>query len=61
MSTAQGFIESISEETGVCWNESSIISILCDYIDNQQSFTAFEDYVRRRAEEELQECDTEES
>jgi len=50
-------MEDISAETGVCWNEDSMIEILCDYIDRQVSIDAFEDYVRRRAEEENAECE----
>lgn len=53
--SARFIIEKISEETGVCWNEDSIIEILCDYIDNQNSTAAFEDYISRRAKEENEE------
>jgi len=57
MSVTRSIMEDISAETGVCWNEDSMIEILCDYIDRQVSIDAFEDYVRRRAEEENAECE----
>jgi hypothetical protein len=51
---ARDIIEQIAHDTGVEWNEDSMIDILCDYIDNQDSMEAFEDYVQTRAEEELE-------
>lgn len=54
--SARTILESISEETGVSWNEDSMIEILCDYIDKQGSDDAFEDFVQRRADEELAEA-----
>lgn len=52
--SARDIIEDISNETGVCWDENSLISILTDYIDNQKNSDAFEEYVARRAAEELE-------
>lgn len=51
--SARAIIEEVSETTGVDWNENSIIEILCEYIDNQMDDAAFEDFCKRRAEEEL--------
>ena len=48
--SAQSIIDLYATSTG--WNEDSIIDILCEYIDNQSSPEAFEDFVQRKAEEE---------
>ncbi len=44
-------IKKYIESTG--WNDLSIISLLCRYIDNQKSPEAFEDFMRQAAEEEM--------
>ena len=40
-----------AERTG--WNTDSMLDVLCDYVDNQQADDALEDYVTRRADEEV--------
>lgn len=48
-------LETVSAETGVNWNESSMVEILAAYIDFQSDDATFEDFVRRRAQEENEE------
>jgi hypothetical protein len=50
---ARDILEEHAASTG--WNVDSMLEIVCAYVDNQQSNDAFEDFVRRRAEEELEE------
>jgi len=50
----------VSEETGVCWNDNSMLLILADYIDSE-IHEDFETYVRGRAEGENAECEEEDS
>jgi hypothetical protein len=40
-----------SKKTG--WNESSMLEIACQYIDNQKDYPTFKDFVRRKADEEM--------
>jgi len=61
MSAARSILEDVSHETGVEWDQDSMLEIMSEYIDNQASLDAFEDFVRRKAEEENAECAEEES
>jgi hypothetical protein len=53
MSATRDILEEVLKETGVCWNENSMIEILCEYIDQQVCIDTFVDYIRRRAGEEV--------
>ncbi len=49
---ARAILEAHAEKTG--WNVESMFDLLCDYVDNQQSDDALEDFV---AEHAADECD----
>lgn len=50
--SALSILQRISDETGVAWDDESMLEILSDYIDNQGSDDVFEDFVRQRADQE---------
>lgn len=54
MSATRNVLETLSKESGCQWNEDSMIDILCTYIENQNDFHTFYDYVKQRAKEELE-------
>jgi len=54
MSVTREILEDVSDQTGVAWNEESMIAILCEYIDAPDSEDAFEDFLRERAKRELE-------
>ncbi len=47
-------LEEVAKDTGTHWNETSMLQIMSDYIDNQDENGDFEEYVRDRAQEELE-------
>jgi hypothetical protein len=49
-------LHQVSEDTGVCWNEDSMLRILSDYISTGCK-EDFESWARNRAQEENEECD----
>lgn len=52
---AEAILNEYADRAG--WDESSMLFICLEYIDNQQSNDAFEDFVRRQCEEEESESD----
>ena len=50
MKLSRDILHEAAMRTG--WNESSMIDVLTDYIDNQQNNRAFEDYINERVFEE---------
>ena len=53
--SAKSILEEYARKTG--WNESSMLEILCAYVDDLGDDEDFEEYVSERAEEETAECD----
>jgi len=53
--SAETILDEIGEEQG--WNDSSKLSLCLQYIENQNSDSAFEDFLRTQAEEETG-CDS---
>jgi hypothetical protein len=48
--SARDIVEEYADRNG--WDDESIIVLLCDYVENQQSNDALEDYLREREERE---------
>jgi hypothetical protein len=48
--SAESIAESIAEEQG--WNDSTLLGLCLDYINNQQSDEAFEDHLRQNCADE---------
>jgi len=48
--SAESIIDRVAERTG--WNDASKLALALDYIDNQQSDDAWEDFLERAADEE---------
>lgn len=53
--SAKSILESVARKTG--WNESSMLEILCDFIDNHDDDDCFEDFVREYADNEAEDDD----
>jgi len=47
---ARDLIDQFGEQCG--WNAESKIDLLCDYINNQQSADALQDFLQQQADEE---------
>ena len=51
---AEAILNELVETTG--WNEATQLMLCLEYIENQQSDDAFEDFLEKRAEDENVEC-----
>lgn len=50
--SALKLLEDVAEYAG--WDTEAMLDAACQYIDNQQSEEAFDDFITRRANEELE-------
>lgn len=50
MSDAQSIVERLQAERG--WNDSDALALLCEYLDNQQSADALEDFLRNQCDDD---------
>ncbi len=50
MSRTSAILEAACEETG--WNDSSLVELLCEYIDHQQDVNTFADFIAQKVEGE---------
>lgn len=55
--SARDILDGFVESQG--WDDDSIITLLCHYIDNQLSEDALVDFLQRQADEENEECEEE--
>ena len=51
--TAETLLEQVSEKHDLGWNDSTMLTHACGYIDNQMDPGAFEDYLEQVAAEEV--------
>jgi len=50
---ARAILDELAERTG--WNTGTMLDLLCEYIDNQMSDEALEDFLTERADAEAAE------
>lgn len=56
--SAINLAQEISDEFGLEWSDHSILGLLAEYIDRQESEDALEDFLRHAAEAELDEVES---